>query len=371
MPCDFYSLPHEGIQSLTPYTPGKSVDKLAEELGLKDIIKLASNENPAGCSALVKEALNKLSLQQISTYVVAREHPLRKKIAAFHDVDPRMITIANGSDSLIPSLQTTFALHRDKHVLTHQYAFATYQIAARTLGIPVVTTKVSENLEVHLDEIIQVTNKNTALVFIANPNNPTGLLILEEKIQHLLENIPDSTLLVLDEAYIDYVDKPQRPNMIPLLEKYPNLVILRTFSKSYGLAGLRIGYAISNPAITALLEKMILPFTVNYCALIAAGAALEDTHFISDGYNENLLGRQQLVQGLQALGFDSIPSSGNFITFDCKKDALPIYQALEKYGIIVRPLHPYQLPNFLRVTIGRPEQIDRFLATLEDIIHDK
>ena len=369
MPCDYNQLPHAGIRSLVPYMPGKSSEELAREKGLSDIIKLASNENPLGCSPMVTQALTALSGYKIATYPISANHPLRQKLADKLNVTHDMITLGNGSDSLFCSLLTCFALHNEKHILVHDCAFSSYAIQAHTLGIPVISTAIDSNFVVNIDAMINSCNEKTALIFLANPNNPTGLLIPHEEIKRLLDNIPLTTILVLDEAYFEYVSSPTTQSNLDLLKKHSNLVITRTFSKAYGLAGLRLGYAIANPQITALLYKIQLPFVVNITALTAGLAALDDDSFIQQTVQLNNQGIKQIQKGLTAINISYLPTSGNFITINCKTDAMPIYQGLQDYGIIVRPLHPYGLKDYLRVTIGTKEQNHRFLHTLSKELH--
>jgi len=372
MACDYDQLPHIGIRTLIPYVPGKSSEELAREQGLTDIIKLAGNENVSGCSPLVTQALTNLSGHQIATYPMSVNHPLRQKLAKKLGADKEMVTLGNGSDSLFCSLLTCFALHNNKHILTHDYAFSSYAIQAKTLGIPVVSVPIQSNWEINIDAMIDACNDETALIFLANPNNPTGMLVNQADITRLIESIPETTILVLDEAYHEYVADPDKTYSIELLKKHPNLVITRTFSKAYGLAGLRLGYAIANSQITALLYRIQLPFVVNIPALTAGFAALDDDEFIDQTFHLNQVGLKQVQQGLTALGLTHIPTSGNFITFDCKTESLPIYQGLQNYGIIVRPLHAYGLNNFLRVTIGTRDQNIRFLEQLAlELHHEK
>lgn len=367
MPCDIDQLPHAGIQSLHPYIPGKSVEALAEEQGLTDIIKLASNENPLGCSPNVMRALSALSGHQIATYPIASNHPLRKKIAAKEGIFPEMIALGNGTDALFPMLQTCFALHTDKHIMLHDYAFISYRIHAQTLGIPVLSIPLTSNWHVDIDGMIAACNEKTALIFIANPNNPTGVLCTPTEIERLLAHIPPTTMLVLDEAYVEYVTPADRTHSIELLSSYPNLIITRTFSKVYGLAGLRLGYTIANTSITSLLQRVLPPFMVNEAALVAAMAALDDEEFLTRTIKGNIEGLKQMIQGLETLGLEYLPSAGNFIFFDCKTNTTPLYEALQRHGIIVRPLHPYGLNNHLRVTVGTKQQNARFLDKMNEV----
>ena len=365
MSCDYNRLPHPGIQTLFPYVPGKSIEELAQELGLSDIIKLGSNENPRGCSPHVYEALAALSPHQIATYPVPSAHPLPQALANKLNVELDMLTLSHGSDALFQLLIICFALHRDKHIITHDYAFQTYSILANVFGVPLVSTPLLKNWTIDIDAMIRACNDNTALIFIANPNNPTGSLITRDEILHLLNYIPETTLLVLDEAYHEFLrpeDSPHSPN---LLSTFSNLVITRTFSKGYGLAGLRLGYAITHPTIHALLQKVVLPFTISQTALAGGLAALQDEAFVQDSAELNRRELKRVRERLIQLGFDCMPSFANFVTFDCKQDANIVYNTLLQQGIIVRPLHAYGLNRHLRVSIGTDEQNTRFLNALE------
>lgn len=371
MPCDYYELPHAGIKSLAPYIPGKTAKQVTQEYGIKDIIKLASNENPLGCSPLVTATLASMTNHHIATYPGSSIQPLRQKIANQLEIDTKMITLGNGSDGLIPLVQTCFALHCGKHILTHQHAFVSYKIYAKTLGIPIFTAPLLPNWYVDIDTLIAMCNEKTALIFLASPNNPTGLLVSQAKIEHLLQHIPETTILVVDEAYYEYVDDNDKLNMISLLSTYPNLIAMRTFSKAYGLASLRLGYTIASSDVSAILQRVQPPFAVNEAALIAAHAALDDPEFIKKSVTNNVNGLKQIQQGLASLQINYLPTAGNFITIDCKKDAISLYQRLQQKGIIVRPLHPYGLNNYLRITIGTEQQNSIFLNNLKELYNEK
>ena len=368
MTINYNLLPHAGIQSLSPYIPGKTAEEVAALHGISDIIKLASNENPLGCSEAVKKALDKLSLTELSTYPVGAKLPLRQKLAAKLGLDSEMITLVNGSDALIPLLQTCFALDLKKHVVTHDYSFLPYKIQAQNLNIPVVNTPLLPNWEIDLDALISACNEKTGLIFLASPNNPTGVLFTQNQLIKLLNSIPSTTILVVDEAYYEFVNDNEKLNTIDLLANHPNLVITRTFSKAYGLAGLRLGFAIASTEITAILQRVLLPFTVNIAAATAVSAALDDLDFIKMTVKANLLGLKQIKEGLDKLNLNYLPTSGNFITFDCKEDGMRIFQGLLQHGIIIRPLHQYEMNNFLRVTIGTEAQNTRFLEALRIIL---
>lgn len=356
MPCDYYQLPHPGIRSLHPYIPGKSIEETARELSSTDIIKMASNENPLGCSPLVNKALANLANRKIARYPSPINHPLMTKLSEKLAISSDMLTLSNGSDFLFFILLTTFAANTGKHILIPNYSFIAYEIQAQTLAIPVSIVPLKPDWQVDLAAIIEHCSEQTAMIFLANPNNPTGTCIPLNDIKHLLTHIPASTLLVLDEAYYEYAYQAGDRRSIQLISQHPNLIITRTFSKAYGLAGLRLGYAIANPDITALVRRVQPPFVVNIAALTAAYAALDDEDFLQKSVELNNKGKQQLYPGFRELKIDYLPSSGNFVTIDCRTDSQLIYQSLLKQGIIVRTLNEYGLPNHLRITIGTMQQ---------------
>ncbi len=371
MSCDYRLLPHPGIQTLAPYIPGKSSEELAREQGLTDIIKMASNENPLGCSPRVLEALEKLTAHQLATYPVAAIHPLRAKIAQKIGVDTEMIMLSNGSDLLFTLCLICFALHHDKHALVHDYNFISFNIQAKTLGIPLRSVAMHPDWSVDIDALIAACHEQTAILFLSNPNNPVGKLIEYDSLERLLQTIPASTIVLLDEAYHEYIDKAARKNTIALLKHHPNLIITRTFSKAYGLAGLRLGYAIASIEITSLLHRVLLPFTVNQATLAAGMAALDDEAFIQETLRVNAQGLIQMTEGINNLGLTLLPTEGNFVTINCYQDASALYQALLRHGIIVRPLHPYGLNNYIRVSIGTKQQNTRFLDAMAICMNDK
>lgn len=370
MSIDFQKLPHMGIRSLVPYKPGKAIEELAREKNISNIIKLASNENPLGCSPLALNAIRAMSPQLIATYPSPLNHPLMSKLAAKLMISPEQLFLSNGSDYIYSMLLNCFVLHTDKHILTHDYAFSTYAIQANTFKIPVRSVEINENWGLDINNLIKACTEDTAIIFLANPNNPSGLLINQGEIKRLLENIPQSTLLVLDEAYYEYAASELSCNSIEWLAEHPNLIITRTFSKIYGLAGLRLGYAITTPEIINILQRVQLPFAVNQVALTAAHAALDDEAFIQLSLQTNKDGMKQMREGLDALRLSYLPSSCNFLTFDCKEDAMPLYNFLLDRGIIVRPLHPYKMNQYIRVTIGTKEQNTRFLNAMASYYQD-
>ena len=364
MPCDFNTLPHAKIRELEPYVPGKATDRVANEQGLSNVIKLASNENPLGCSPCVLEALAALTPFELATYTITREHLLRAKLAEYLRLDNETIFLSNGSDFIFHMLLECFALHTNKHILTHEYAFISYEVQANTLGIPIKKVAIDALWHVDIDAMIAACSEKTAIIFIANPNNPTGLLIPPSELRRLLHHIPESTLLVIDEAYYEYTPEKQRADTVAWLAQHPNLVITRTFSKAYGLASLRLGYALAHPDIISLLYRIQLPFCVSQAAMTAGIAAIKDQTFIQTSMQLNLHGLKQVKDGLYKLGFKCFSTTCNFITFDCGQSAEKLANNLQKHGIIIRPLTPYGLKQHLRVTIGTFKQNTFFLNAL-------
>ena len=365
MAVNYQKVPHPGIRSLVPYKPGKSIEELAREKGISDIIKLASNENPLGCSPRALAAFRDMSPHILAMYPSPANHPLIPKLAQKHQVDTNQIFVSNGSDYIYTILLNSFVLHHDKHILVHDYAFSTYAIQAQTLNIPVHSVAIHDDWHVDITAIIEACTPKTGIIFLANPNNPTGVLINQQEIQHLLNSIPESTLLVIDEAYYEFAASHSNNNSIDWLAKHPNLIITRTFSKIYGLAGLRLGYALAHPSIIDIMQRVQLPFTVNQAALTAAHAALDDHEFLQLSLKTNAEGMEQIRAGFEDLDLEYLPSACNFFTFNCKEDGMSLYNYLLDKGIIVRPLHPYKMNNYIRVTVGTQEQNARFLEALK------
>lgn len=366
MDVNFQKLPHPGICNLIPYKPGKSIEELAREKGINNIIKMGSNENPLGCSPFVLDAIKKLSPHLLAMYPSPLNHPLIPKLAKKLNIDTSQLFISNGSDYIFNMLLTSFSLHNEKHILTHDYAFSTYAIQANTLNIPVHSIAINSNWQVNVDHLIQACTIKTSIIFLANPNNPTGILINPKEIKYLLDNVPKTTLVVIDEAYYEYAASQLSNTTLEWLSHHPNLIITRTFSKIYGLAGIRLGYAIANPSIIEILWRVQLPFMVNQIALTAAHVALDDEEFIRLSLEINTKGMEQMRQGLDKLGIHYLPSACNFLTFNCNEDSKLLYNYLLDRGIIVRPLHPYKMDNYIRVSIGTEEQNNRFLDALSN-----
>ncbi|MCL2658130.1 MAG: histidinol-phosphate transaminase [Betaproteobacteria bacterium] len=356
----------EYIRAISPYIPGKPISELAREMGLREeeVVKLASNENPLGASPKALEAAQK-ALKEAHRYPDGNGFALKTALTRKFGVAQDQIVLGNGSNDLLDLCARAF-LHAQTSAIYSQYAFAVYPLAVKSVGAQGIEV-LARNFGHDLPGMLTAIRSDTRLVFIANPNNPTGNFLPGSEIEAFLDAAPSDVLIVLDEAYNEYLDPEQRYDAVAWLAKYPNLVIIRTFSKIYGLGGLRAGYALANPAVADLLNRVREPFNVNNVALAAAEAALGDAEFLSRSHAVNHAGKAQLIAGLNALGLEFIPSSGNFLTFRVA-DTAAVNRKLLEQGVIVRPLGNYQMPEWLRVTIGLPEENERFLAALKQTL---
>lgn len=362
---NFLSLAVSGVRGLSPYQPGKPIEELERELGIKDIVKLASNENPLGIPASAASAIEKV-LPQLALYPDGSAFGLKSKLANHLSVEINQITIGNGSNELLDLAARVF-LSPENNAVVSRHAFIVYPIAVNALGAELRIAE-AKNFGHDLDEMAKLIDASTKLVFIANPNNPTGNWLGIAEIEKFLYQIPVNVIVVLDEAYHEYVDKPDYASGLTILDKFPNLIVSRTFSKAYGLAGLRVGYCVSNHEIADLLNRLREPFNVNSLALAAAEAVLDDAQYLAKGLAVNREGMKQLESGLRDLGLSFVESAGNFILVDFGCDAMPLYQSFLREGIILRPVGVYELPTFLRVSIGLPEQNSRFLAACKKVL---
>lgn len=365
MACDFYQLAVPGVRNLHPYQPGKPVEELERELGISNSIKLASNENPLGCSAKVVEAVNQV-MADISRYPDANGFALKSALQDKLGILPQMLTLGNGSNDVLELLGRAFLQSGDE-VIYSQHAFVVYMLVAQASGAKAVVTP-AKNWGHDLDAMAEAITAKTRMIFIANPNNPTGTWLNEDELRQFMLQVPEHVLVVLDEAYTEYVQEADFPDGLVLQQGFPNLIVTRTFSKAYGLAAMRVGYAVADPAITDLLNRVRPPFNVNSVALAAAVAALSDEEHLQNSVALNSEGIGQLEAGFRELNLDWIPSVGNFITLDCGRNALPVYEALLQEGVIVRPVANYGMPNHLRITVGLAEENQRCLLALKKVI---
>lgn len=365
MSCDFLALANPGVQKLLPYQPGKPIEELERELGISNIIKLASNENPLGAGRLAQQAARK-ACDSLHLYPDGSGFRLKQALAERLGVTPAMVTLGNGSNDLLELLAHAFLAPGDNAVYS-QYGFAVYPLA--TLSRSAVPVEVPAKLFGHdLEAMAAAITERTRLVFVANPNNPTGTWFHRTVLESFLAKVPENVVVVLDEAYFEFVEEDRYPDGLDYLARHPNLIVLRTFSKIHGLAALRIGYGISHPALADVLNRVRQPFNCNSVALAAAEAALGDSDHIEDSKSLNTTGLAQIAEGAGKLGLDYIPSVGNFLAIRLGDKAAAIYQALLREGVIVRPLAGYSLRDYLRVTVGLPEENERFLAALAKVL---
>lgn len=354
------------LHGVSPYKPGMSIEELARKYSIPEerIVKLASNENPFGMSPSAEQAI---CVAANDSYRYPDQYTLGVAIAAHWGVAGTSIVLGNGSNDIIDLVARTFLGAGDEAV-SSEYAFGIYQLVTKLVGA-INCVVPAANFGHDLDAMENAITPHTKVVWIANPNNPTGTMISHDVVEQFIIRLPKHIIVVLDEAYIEYLRDEQRADTAHWPEKYPNLVILRTFSKAYGLAGLRVGYAIASPEIANMLNRVRQPFNVNRVAIAAAIASLEDQDFVKMARDRNNSALQQLTGGFDELHLFYLPPNANFVTvrFD---DAPKVCESLLKKGIIVRPLIEYGMPNYLRISCGRPEENDQLLQALEEILNN-
>ncbi len=360
-----YDLALAGVRQLVPYVPGKPIEELERELGLTEIIKLASNENPLGPGKKSLAAIN-AALPKLSLYPDGNGFKLKSALAKKNGLNPGQITLGNGSNELLELVARAF-LEPGLEAMFSEHAFVVYPIVTQAVG---AAAKVIPALNYGYDlaAMAAAMSAQTRVIFIANPNNPTGTLLGQADLQEFIGALPNHCLCVLDEAYFEFVPDKAGIDSIDWLKLNPNLIITRTFSKAYGLAGLRVGYAFSSPEIADILNRVRQPFNNNALALAAAEAALSDHDYLRQTIDINTQGMHELTEGFKALGLEWIPSAGNFVSVDLKQPALPVYETLLRKGIIVRPIANYGLPNHLRVSVGTHVENQFFLKALGETL---
>ena len=350
------------VREIAPYVAGKPIDELAREFGLDPaaIVKLASNENPRGMPPSAAHAIAEV-LADIGRYPDSNGFALKSALSAKFSVPIDWITLGNGSNDIL-ELAAAALLAPGRSCVYAQHSFAVYALATQARGARALIAP-ARNLAHDLDAMAAAIASDTALIYVANPNNPTGTHLTAESIAGFLARVPPHAVVVIDEAYNEYLPPERRFDSVQWVREYPNLMISRTFSKAYGLAGLRVGYAIAQPELTDLLNRVRHPFNVNVVAQAAAVAALNDNAFVEQSYRLNQSGMQQLTDAFDALGLEYVPSFGNFVLVKVG-DAARTYRELLQRGVIVRPVANYDLPEWLRVTVGLPEENTRFIAAL-------
>ncbi len=349
------------VRAISPYQPGKPITELAREMGIPvdKIVKLASNENPLGMSPLARKAVEK-AIAGIERY--PDQFDLIAKVAERCGMAQNQVVLGNGSNDVLDLIARVF-LAPGRSAIFAQHAFAVYPLATLSTGAELISTP-AKHYGHDLAAMRAAIRPDTRIVWIANPNNPTGNFLPYPEVRAFLDAVPQDVVVVLDEAYNEYLPPAERVDTAAWIKDFPNLVVTRTFSKIFGLAGLRVGYALASADIADLMNRVRQPFNVNNLAIAAAIAALDDHLFVAESYELNRRGMEQLVAGLKRLGLEHIPSHGNFVTFKAG-DGAAVNQKLLKQGVIVRPIGGYGLPEWLRVTIGTEPENARFLEALE------
>jgi histidinol-phosphate aminotransferase len=355
------------VASLTPYVPGKPIEEVEREYGVTNVAKLASNENALGPSPRALAAAREAAAS-VSLYPDGSAFYLRNALAAKLGVEPREVFVGNGSNELIELLVRTFVLEGEE-VLTSAQSFIAYKLAAQAHGRTLVEAPMKARFHYDLDAIKKLLSRRTKLVFLANPDNPTGTWFTEQELLPFLDAVPKDTLVVLDEAYVEFVDAPGFQDALALRRKYPNLVVLRTFSKIYGLAGMRLGYGIARPDVVEYVDRVRAPFNVNLVAQAAGIAAVGDVEHVERSRNLVREERPFLAEGLKALGATVVPSQGNFVFADFPgRPGKELFEALLREAVVVRPMGGYGFPTAQRITVGLRRENEKCLAALAKVL---
>lgn len=359
-----------GIRGLKPYQPGKPIAELQREYGVADIVKLASNENPLGPAPRALTAIAAAAVE-LARYPDANGFELKRALADRHAVGADCVTLGNGSNDVLVLLAESF-LGPGLEAVYSRHAFAVYALAVQATG---AAHRVADALPADhaqpfghdLDAMAALIGPRTRMVFVANPNNPTGTWVDAAALERFVAGLPRHVIVVIDEAYFEYVRAPDYPDATRWLDRFPNLVVTRTFSKAYGLAGLRIGYSISSAAIADILNRIRQPFNTSALAQVAARAALEDTAHLARSVELNAAEMERVSTACRALGLGVNPSVGNFLLVDMGAPAQPLFDAMLHEGVIVRPVANYGLPNHLRISIGLPAENERLMVALKKV----
>ncbi|MDX1914212.1 MAG: histidinol-phosphate transaminase [Methylophilus sp.] len=354
------------VRAIAPYQGGKPISELAREMGLEEaeIVKLASNENPLGMSPKAQMAVED-AIAEIARYPDGNSFALRDAVSQKFNVAPNQIVFGNGSNDILELAARAFLQAGDEAIYS-QHAFAVYPLVTQAVGATGVVIPAVE-FGHDLEGFLKAITVKTKLVFVANPNNPTGTLIGKQALYDFLQRVPKHVLVLLDEAYDEYLSAQDKSEAIHWLAEFSNLIISRTFSKAYGLAGLRVGFGLMHAEVADILNRVRQPFNVNSVAQAAAIASLDDDDFVARSYALNQAGMLQITQGLAQLDLDYIPSFGNFVSFKVP-NASQVNQKLLQNGVIVRPVANYGMPDYLRVSIGLYSENARFLEVLEKIL---
>ncbi len=356
------------LNKINTYVPGKPIEELKREYGIKNIIKLASNENPLGTSPKALKVLEK-EYKNVFLYPDDSNYYLIKRIVGKNKCKSDNIIMGNGSVELLNQI-IQVSCNKGDLLIRSDPSFIMPYISAKLIGVKVKNIKLKK-FKHNIERIVKCSKKHSPkIVYIDNPTNPIGTMLNKDEIEYLLKNISSNTIIILDEAYNEYIDENKRINSIKLMKKYKNLIILRTFSKIYGLAGLRVGYLIADKYITQYVKKLRLPFNVNLLAQKTALAAIDDNEFIKKSKNINDKEKVFLYRELNKLGYQTIESFTNFISLDSRKDTKILFDKLLSKGVIVRPLNAYKLPTFIRISIGTHSQNVKFIKAFKEVINE-
>jgi histidinol-phosphate aminotransferase len=350
---------------MKPYIPGKPIEEVQREYGLTDIIKLASNENPLGPSPKAVEAM-KAACETVGLYPDGNCFKVRQAVAKHLGVDPDYLSFGAGSDELIREIGNTFLSDGDC-VIQGDPTFSQYEGAATVNGCKCCNVS-NDGYNYDVESIISLIDEKTKLVFIANPNNPVGTIVTHDQVERILKALPERAILVLDEAYYEYIERPDYPNALPWVKEGKNVILLRTFSKIYALAGVRLGYAIARPEIINLIERVRLPFNINSIAQAGAIAALADRDHVDTTKKLNAAGRKYFYTEFERMGLSYAPSETNFVWVNINAEAKKVFPELLKRGIIIRTGDPFGCPTHIRVTTGTAEQNARFITALREVL---
>lgn len=357
------------IRAIAPYQPGKPIAELERELGITGIVKLASNENPLGASSAAIAAMQE-AIKTIALYPDGNGFDLKDALVKRYGVAHNNVTLGNGSNDLLELSARAFLAPGDK-VVYSAHAFAVYALATQAVGATGITVPAAKDFGHDLTAMLSAAKENKVkMVFIANPNNPTGTFLSAGALLTFMRGLPAEILVVLDEAYNEYLPEDKRYDSVSWLKEFPNLIISRTFSKAYGLAGLRVGYALAHSEVTDMINRVRQPFNVNSVAQAAAVAALRDVSFVKKTFELNRRGMTQITEGLTKLGLEYIPSFGNFVAFRIG-GATAMYRRLLELGVIVRPIANYDMADWLRVSIGLESENAKFLTALKQAIGEQ
>lgn len=357
----------DSIMSIKPYIPGKPIDEVKRELGIEDVIKLASNENPLGPSDAAKSAMLE-AMQDMHIYPDGSCYYLKEAIAKKYNIQTENIIVGNGSDELIKLIAETY-VDADDEVIIGSPSFSEYIFATHLMGGKIISVPLTSDYRFDLAAMIDAITEKTKVIIICNPNNPTGTMVNKQEVNAFIAQVPDHILVVFDSAYAEYAeDDGQYESGSTYVIKYPNVIELRTFSKIYALAGLRVGYGIAAADTIAMIGRTREPFNVNKMAQAAAVAALGDITHVEQSRKINHEGKKYLYDQFQQMGLKYIPTHANFIMVDVEKDSKEVFQALMAKGVIVRTGDIFGMPTYLRVTIGLAEENERFIAALKEIL---